>query len=69
MCSSVRASRDGAAWRTSLDAIGKAALNGSNLVPPIIAAVTAMATVGEISDTLRDVFGEHREASDHCQSS
>jgi methylmalonyl-CoA mutase N-terminal domain/subunit len=59
----VRASRDGAAWRSSLDATAKAALNGSNLMPPIIAAVTAMATVGEISDTLRDVFGEHREAS------
>ena len=35
----------------------------ANLLPPIIAAVRAKATVGEISDTLRDVFGEHREAS------
>ena len=32
-----------------------------NLVPPIIAAVEAMATVGEISDAMRAVFGEHRE--------
>jgi methylmalonyl-CoA mutase N-terminal domain/subunit len=30
-------------------------------VPPIIEAVDACATVGEISDTLRAVFGEHRE--------
>ncbi len=59
----IRASRDGSAWRASLDAIARAAREGSNLVPPIIAAVTAMATVGEISDTLRGVFGEHREAS------
>ena len=34
-----------------------------NLVPPIIAAVEAHATVGEIADTLRGVFGEYREVS------
>ena len=32
-----------------------------NLVPPIIAAVEAKATLGEIADTLRGVFGEHKE--------
>ena len=32
-----------------------------SLVPPIIAAVEAMATVGEIADTLRRVFGEYQE--------
>jgi len=30
-------------------------------MPPIIAAVKAHATLGEVSDTLRSVFGEHRE--------
>jgi methylmalonyl-CoA mutase N-terminal domain/subunit len=30
-------------------------------VPPIIAAVEARATVGEIADTMRSVFGEFRE--------
>jgi methylmalonyl-CoA mutase N-terminal domain/subunit len=30
-------------------------------VPPIIAAVEARATLGEVSDALRGVFGEHRE--------
>ncbi|MCM3880623.1 MAG: methylmalonyl-CoA mutase family protein [Vicinamibacterales bacterium] len=55
----VRASRDAVAWRSSLDGVDRAARDGSNLVPLIIAAVTAMATVGEISDTLRGVFGEH----------
>jgi methylmalonyl-CoA mutase N-terminal domain/subunit len=57
----VRASRDSAAWRASLDAVAVAARDGSNLVPPIIQAVEARATVGEISDALRAVFGEHRE--------
>jgi methylmalonyl-CoA mutase N-terminal domain/subunit len=57
----IRAGRESAAWRASLDAVGRAARDGSNLVPPIIDAVRAHATVGEISDTLREVFGEHRE--------
>jgi methylmalonyl-CoA mutase N-terminal domain/subunit len=57
----VRAARDDAAWRASLDAIRLAAGGGENLVDPIIAAVQARATVGEISDTLRNVFGEHKE--------
>jgi methylmalonyl-CoA mutase N-terminal domain/subunit len=57
----VRASRNPDAWRAALDSVGRAARDGSNLVPPIIAAVEARATVGEISDALRAVFGEHRE--------
>jgi methylmalonyl-CoA mutase, N-terminal domain len=60
---SVRDTRDSVAWRASLDAVRSAAREEANLVPPIIAAVRARATVGEISDTLREVFGEHREAS------
>jgi methylmalonyl-CoA mutase N-terminal domain/subunit len=59
----VRSSRDFAAWRSSLDAVAVAARDGSNLVPPIIHAVAAMASVGEISDTLRAVFGEHRDVT------
>ena len=55
----LRSSRDAAAWRSALDNVEQAARDDSNLVPPIIAAVTADATVGEISDTLRGVFGEH----------
>jgi methylmalonyl-CoA mutase N-terminal domain/subunit len=58
-----RAGRDTTAWRASLDEVGRAARQDTNLVPPIIAAVRAKATVGEISDTLRDVFGEHHEVS------
>jgi len=32
-------------------------------MPPVIAAVEAHATLGEIADTLRSVFGEHRDSS------
>ena len=56
----VRTSRDAASWRTSLTEVAEAARTGANLVPPIIQAVEARATVGEIADTLREVFGEHR---------
>jgi methylmalonyl-CoA mutase N-terminal domain/subunit len=57
----VRASRDQAAWRAALDAVTAAARGTDNLVPPILHAVDAYATVGEISDAMRAVFGEHRE--------
>jgi methylmalonyl-CoA mutase, N-terminal domain len=57
----VRASRDQTAWRASLDAVTAAARGGDNLVPSILQAVEAHATVGEISDTMRSVFGEHKE--------
>ncbi len=56
-----RADRDAAAWRAAIDQVGAAARGADNLVPPIIAAVEARATVGEIADALRAVFGEHRE--------
>ncbi len=57
----VRAARDPAEWRASLDSLAAAAKGTSNLVPFVIAAVEARATLGEISDTLRGVFGEHKE--------
>jgi methylmalonyl-CoA mutase N-terminal domain/subunit len=57
----VRASRDPAEWRSALDAVMAAARGSENLVLPVIRAVEARATVGEISDALRSVFGEHKE--------
>ena len=57
----VRAGRDQSAWRAALDGVASAARGTNNLVPPIIHAVEAHATVGEISDAMRAVFGEHRE--------
>jgi methylmalonyl-CoA mutase, N-terminal domain len=58
----VRAGRDPDAWRATIDAVERAARDGSNLVPPILAAVEARATLGEISNALRRVFGEYRDA-------
>jgi methylmalonyl-CoA mutase, N-terminal domain len=58
----VRQARDRSAWRAALDAVGAAARGRDNLVPPVIAAVEAFATVGEVADTLRAVFGEYRDA-------
>jgi len=57
----LRASRDAAAWRAAIDAVGAAARGADNLVPVIVAAVEAKATLGEIADALRGVFGEHKE--------
>ncbi len=58
----LRAKRDPAPWQSSLKQVEEAARNGANLMPPILSAVEANATVGEISDTLRKVFGEYKEA-------
>jgi methylmalonyl-CoA mutase N-terminal domain/subunit len=57
----LRADRDGAAVAASLEAMRNAATSGDNLMPPILDAVRAMATVGEMCDALREVWGEHRE--------
>ena len=56
----LRASRSDSSWRQSLDTVEQAARNGDNLVPPVIAAVEQGATVGEIADTLRRIFGEYQ---------
>ena len=58
----VRAGRSEAAWHTALAGVDQAARDGSNLVPPIIAAVESRATLGEIADALRRVFGEYQQA-------
>jgi methylmalonyl-CoA mutase N-terminal domain/subunit len=58
----LRARRDSVAWESSLRAVEDAARSGANLMPRILAAVEAFATVGEISDTMRRVFGEYHEA-------
>jgi methylmalonyl-CoA mutase N-terminal domain/subunit len=58
----LRSSRSVGEWRAALDAVERAAASGDNLMPPLVAAVEAKATVGEISDTLRRQFGEYRES-------
>ena len=57
----VRAERDPAAWAAALARLEDAARGDVNLMEPIIEAVGAYATVGEISDRLRAVWGVHRE--------
>ena len=59
--SRVRRERDGAAVRSALGRLDEAARGDANTVPVILECVEAYATVGEISDTLRNVFGEQRE--------
>jgi methylmalonyl-CoA mutase N-terminal domain/subunit len=57
----VRAERDAAAWEAALGRLEECARGGENLMPAMIEAVSAYATVGEISDRLRTAWGEHRE--------
>jgi methylmalonyl-CoA mutase N-terminal domain/subunit len=59
----VRASRPAQEVEARLGALEQAARSSDNLMPRILAACEAYATVGEISDRLRRVFGEHREIS------
>ena len=57
----VRASRDATAWQRAMTNVTAAATNGTNLVPHVLSAIEARATLGEVSDALRNVFGEYRE--------
>ena len=54
-----RAARDGRAAERATDELKRAAEGTGNLLPPIVAAVKARATLGEIANALRTVFGEH----------
>jgi methylmalonyl-CoA mutase N-terminal domain/subunit len=58
----VRARRNAAAALAALDGVEQAARLGENLMPRIIVAVEAYATLGEIADRMRAVFGEYTEA-------
>ncbi len=57
----VKKERNNANVKETLANLKRAAQGTENLVPPILEAVRAYATLGEISDTLREVFGEYRE--------
>ncbi len=57
--SSVRHNRDGEAVDAALASVHEAATEGTNLLPPLVRAVKVEASVGEICDELRDVFGEY----------
>jgi methylmalonyl-CoA mutase, N-terminal domain len=57
----LRDAREPVSARETLDAVRQAAAGKENLVPPIIAAVEAGVTLGEISDVFREVFGVYRD--------
>jgi methylmalonyl-CoA mutase N-terminal domain/subunit len=57
----VRAKRDQAKWQATLKKVEDTARGTGNLMPPIVEAVEANATVGEISDAMRRVYGEYHE--------
>jgi methylmalonyl-CoA mutase N-terminal domain/subunit len=56
----VRARRDGKAAAGALAAVGRAAAGDGSLMPPIVEAVRARCTLGEISDALRAAWGVYR---------
>ncbi len=57
----VRAKRDQAKWQDVIKRVEETARGTGNLMPVIVEAVEANATVGEISDAMRHVYGEYRE--------
>ena len=57
----LRASRNAEQSKIALRSLRETAASGANLVPRVIEAVENRCTVGEISNQLREVFGEHRE--------
>jgi methylmalonyl-CoA mutase N-terminal domain/subunit len=57
----MRAERDNGKWEKSLEKLQAAAEGDENLMPYILDAAKAYATLGEICDTMRDVFGEYEE--------
>jgi len=57
----VKRERNGAQAREALGRVRAVAESGENLMPPVIAAVKALCTVGEIADVYRDVFGVYRD--------
>jgi len=57
----VKRERNAAAAREALGRVRDAAASGDNLMPPVVAAVKALCTVGEIADVYREVFGTYRD--------
>ena len=55
----VKAERNAAAVKAALEALRRAAVDGGNVVPPIFEAVKTYASLGEICDVLRGVYGEY----------
>ncbi|MBU0984188.1 MAG: methylmalonyl-CoA mutase [candidate division Zixibacteria bacterium] len=58
----LKAGRDATKVDRVLEGLEAAARSGKNIVPPVIEAVEAYATIGEISDVLRQIWGEYHDA-------
>ncbi|HWT83408.1 MAG TPA: methylmalonyl-CoA mutase family protein, partial [Candidatus Methylomirabilis sp.] len=58
----IRARRDDAQVQQALRRLAEVAAGPANLLPPLLETVQAYATIGEICDTLRSIFGVHQEA-------
>ena len=57
----VRRERDGGVVASALRRLGDEARGSTNLMPAIMEAVKAYATLGEIAQAMKNVFGEHKE--------
>ena len=57
----VRLRRDKQVWGSAMQQVKETASSGRNLMPAILVAVESSATVGEIANSLRQVFGEYQE--------
>jgi len=55
-----RAERDNAKWKAALDKLRQVSQTGENVMPTVVEAVKAKATVGEICDVWRSIYGEYR---------
>ena len=56
----LRAERDQAKWKAALDKLRQVSQTDENVMPAVIEAVKAKATVGEICDVWRDIYGQYR---------
>ncbi len=61
-----RARRDPARWREAMDGVRAAAAGDDNLMEAVVEAVRSGATLGEVSDCFREVFGAYRESAAIC---
>lgn len=59
--SALKAKRDPAQWKACMDRVREACQKNENTFEPILAAVEAHATVGEISEVFREVWGDYQE--------
>jgi methylmalonyl-CoA mutase, N-terminal domain len=56
----LRAERDQAKWKAALDNLREVSNSDQNVLPAVIEAVKAKATIGEVCDVWRDIFGQYR---------